>query len=39
MAIICVTYGYNEGSDPHALSCDLLIDNLGTLPHLLLTKG
>lgn len=32
MAIICVTYGYNEGSDPHTLSCDLLIDNLGTLP-------
>jgi phosphoglycolate phosphatase len=39
MAIICVTYGYNEGIDPHTLSCDLLIDNLGTLPHLLLTKG
>ena len=39
MAIICVTYGYNEGSDPHTLSCDLLIDNLGTLPHLLLAKG
>lgn len=39
IAIICVTYGYNEGSDPHTLSCDLLIDDLGSLPDLLLTKG
>ncbi len=39
IAIICVTYGYNEGSDPHALSCDLLIDNLGSLPDMLLRKG
>jgi phosphoglycolate phosphatase len=39
IASICVTYGYNEGSDPHTLSCDLLIDNLGSLPGMLLTKG
>jgi phosphoglycolate phosphatase len=39
IAIICVTYGYNEGSDPHTLSCDLLIDNLGSLPDMLLRKG
>jgi phosphoglycolate phosphatase len=39
IAIICVTFGYNEGSDPHTLSCDLLIDNLGSLPDTLLRKG
>jgi phosphoglycolate phosphatase len=39
IAMICVTYGYNEGNDPHLLPCDLLIDSLGALPGMLLTKG
>ena len=39
IAIVCVTYGYSEGSDPHVLPCDLLIDSLGALPGMLLSKG
>jgi phosphoglycolate phosphatase len=33
--IICVSYGYNEGRDPHTLECDLLLDSLAELPALL----
>jgi phosphoglycolate phosphatase len=33
--VICVSYGYNEGRDPHTLDCDVLIDSLGELPGLL----
>jgi phosphoglycolate phosphatase len=35
MAIVCVPYGYNEGADPRALACDVLIESLGDLPALL----
>jgi len=35
MPVICVTYGYNEGQDPHTLPCDALIDHLDELPGLL----
>jgi phosphoglycolate phosphatase len=35
MAIICVSYGYNEGRDPHTLDCDALIDSLTELAPLL----
>jgi phosphoglycolate phosphatase len=30
-----VPYGYNEGSDPRALSCDAFIETLADLPRLL----
>jgi len=36
IAIICVTYGYNEGQDPRSLPCDAWIDSMGELPALLL---
>jgi len=39
IAMVCVTYGYNEGNDPHLLQCDLLIDSLGALPGMLLPQG
>jgi phosphoglycolate phosphatase len=39
IAIICVSYGYNEGNDPKSLPYDLLIDSLGALPGMLLTSG
>ena len=35
IAVICVTYGYNEGQDPRTLPCDAWIDNLAELPTLL----
>jgi phosphoglycolate phosphatase len=35
MAIVCVPYGYNEGADPRALACDVLLESLGDLPALL----
>jgi phosphoglycolate phosphatase len=35
MPVICVSYGYNEGQDPHTLPCDALIDRLDELPGLL----
>lgn len=38
MPVIGVTYGYNEGNDPVTLGCDRLIDTLGVLPGMLLTK-
>jgi phosphoglycolate phosphatase len=36
IAVICVTYGYNEGQDPRTLPCDAWIDSLAELPPLLL---
>jgi phosphoglycolate phosphatase len=33
--IVCVPYGYNEGSDPRTLACDAFIETLGELPALL----
>lgn len=33
--VVCVTYGYNEGQDPHLLPCDAFIDNFSELPALL----
>lgn len=36
IAVICVTYGYNEGQDPRTLACDAWIDSLAELPPLLL---
>jgi phosphoglycolate phosphatase len=36
IAVICVTYGYNEGQDPRSLPCDAWIDSLAELPALLL---
>ncbi len=34
--IVCVPYGYNEGQDPRALPCDVLIESLADLPPMLL---
>jgi phosphoglycolate phosphatase len=39
IAMVCVSYGYNEGSDPSFLPCDALIDSLAALPGMLLGKG
>ena len=36
--VICVSYGYNEGQDPHTLACDALLDTLAELPPLLLAR-
>jgi phosphoglycolate phosphatase len=33
--VVCVSYGYNEGRDPHTLDCDALLDSLAELPALL----
>ena len=36
LAVVCVTYGYNEGQDPRTLPCDALLDTLADLPGMLL---
>lgn len=36
IAVICVTYGYNEGQDPRSLPSDAWIDGMDELPALLL---
>ena len=36
MPVICVTYGYNEGSDPRELPCDAFLESLADLPPMLL---
>jgi phosphoglycolate phosphatase len=36
LAVVCVTYGYNEGQDPRTLPCDGWIDSLAELPALIL---
>ena len=38
IAIVCVTYGYNEGQDPRTLPCDAWIDSMAELPALLLPR-
>jgi phosphoglycolate phosphatase len=35
IAVVCVSYGYNEGRDPRTLDCDALLDSLAELPALL----
>jgi phosphoglycolate phosphatase len=35
IAVVCVSYGYNEGRDPQTLDCDALLDSLAELPALL----
>lgn len=37
--ILCVPYGYNEGTDPRTLPCDAFIDRLSDLPRLLELPG
>jgi phosphoglycolate phosphatase len=37
LAVVCVPYGYNEGSDPRELLCDAFIESLSDLPALLLS--
>jgi phosphoglycolate phosphatase len=36
LPVVCVPYGYNEGSDPRSLPCDAFIESLADLPALLL---
>jgi phosphoglycolate phosphatase len=35
MRVVCVPYGYNEGTDPRALPCDAFVQTLQELPALL----
>jgi phosphoglycolate phosphatase len=35
MRVVCVPYGYNEGTDPRALPCDAFVQTLRELPALL----
>ena len=35
MRVVCVPYGYNEGTDPRALPCDAFVQTLAELPALL----
>jgi phosphoglycolate phosphatase len=35
LPVICVPYGYNEGSDPRGLPCDAFIESLADLPGIL----
>ncbi len=35
LPIVCVPYGYNEGSDPRQLPCDAFVETLAELPALL----
>jgi len=39
LPVVCVPYGYNEGSDPRALSCDAFIETLFNLPAFLLSAS
>jgi phosphoglycolate phosphatase len=36
LPVVCVPYGYNEGSDPRTLACDAFIESLADLPAVLL---
>jgi phosphoglycolate phosphatase len=36
LPVVCVPYGYNEGSDPRELPCDAFIETVADLPALLL---
>jgi phosphoglycolate phosphatase len=33
--VVCVPYGYNEGSDPRVLPCDAFVESLDELPRVL----
>ena len=35
LPVVCVPYGYNEGSDPRELPCDAFIESLADLPGIL----
>jgi len=35
LPVVCVPYGYNEGTDPRQLPCDAFIETLAELPELL----
>jgi phosphoglycolate phosphatase len=35
LPVVCVPYGYNEGSDPRELPCDAFIESLAELPGIL----
>jgi phosphoglycolate phosphatase len=37
--VVCVSYGYNEGRDPHSLDCDALLDSLAEVHALLGVPG
>jgi phosphoglycolate phosphatase len=39
LPVVCVPYGYNEGSDPPALSCDAFTETLSDLPAFLLSAS
>jgi phosphoglycolate phosphatase len=39
LAVVCVSYGYNEGADPRGLPCDALIGSIDELPALLRDTG
>ena len=39
LPVVCVPYGYNEGSDPRQLRCDAFIETLADLPALLLGEA
>ncbi len=39
LPVVCVPYGYNEGSDPRELPCDAFIDTVADLPALLLGEA
>jgi len=39
LPVVCVPYGYNEGSDPRALSCDAFIETLSDFPAFLLSAS
>lgn len=39
MRVVCVPYGYNEGTDPRALPCDAFVQTLQELPALLGLRG
>jgi len=39
LAVVCVPYGYNEGADARALSCDAFVESIAELPALLSASG
>ena len=39
LPVVCVPYGYNEGSDPRELPCDAFIETVADLPALLLGEA
>ncbi len=39
LPVVCVPYGYNEGSDPRTLPCDAFIESIADLPAMLLNAS